>query len=239
MKQIQKEAFVGASYVERFEKNYKIRIPNEIKEPSDARFVPILHDSHASDKAISRAFEIINKFDDITEGIIKEYKKEPDILKSLNLKELITNFVEGHNSTEKLIRVYESFISYKNINPITYIYAKEHFNISKIFLDKIREINIESIKNKKLELDDETKEDFKFGVFVGLEPILVTTILSNFGRDNVALIQNYGKLIERYAHKIAKMYTKEYLEVTEINKPILTVENYSKLLSFIEAERNG
>lgn len=239
MKQIQKELFAGASYAEQFANDYRIRIPNEIKNPSDAKFVPVTHDSRAGDKAIIRASEIINKFYDITDKVIKEYKKNPNVLQDLNLKKLVLNFVQGHNSTEQLIKVYESVLSNGAINPITYIYAKEHFIIANIFLSKFREIDIESIKNKKLELNDSTKENFRLGIFIGLEPILVTAIFSALKRDDSILSQNYGKLVEQYARIVVKMYPDEYIKATKINKPILSADKYLKLLSVIEAERNG
>ncbi len=242
MKQIKKELLVGASYSERFAKAYKISIPKEIKKSSDAKFVPLPHSSHANDKAIGRASELISKFDEIAEEIIQKYNKYSNDLKYFDLGKIINKFKEGHKSTEQLIKVYESVLSGGDINPTTYLNAKRHFIIAKIFLDKFKEIkteDIERLKNKKLELNTEAeKENFKLGVFISLEPILVTAILSTLERDNAALSQDYGKLIDEYNHIVAIRYPNDYLKATQLDKSVFPAGAYSKLLSLIKVERH-
>lgn len=239
MRQVQEQVLAGTSYTETFADDYQIRLPREIKKPTDARFLPITHDSRANDRAIAKAVEIIYKFDEVTEEVIGKYRKHWKELKYFDVKELLNRFVSGHQSTEQLIRVYESVLADSDINPITYIHAKRHFTVAQIFLNKFEEIDVEKITREELKIDEGQEGNFRLGVFVGLEPILVTALFSAMHRDDAKLSQAYGRLVDRYSHMVAAMYPKEYLQATALNKPAYPAEAYSKFLEYIEVARHG
>lgn len=238
-KQVQEQILVGTSYSERFAEQYHIKMPTAIKKPTDAKFLPRTHDNYASDKAIAKAYEIISKFDELSDDIVDRYRKHWKNMKYFNVQEILGDFKKGHESTEQLIRVYESVLSYGDINPTTYIHAKRHFMIAKIFIEKFKDIDFEKIKYEDLKLEDDKKENFKLGVFVGLEPILVTTLFSSSNRDDPELSQVYGKLVDKYSHMVAQMYPQEYLESAQLDKPSYTVSAYAKFVDYLEEERHG
>ncbi len=234
--QIQKEISTGLVYSERFAIQHKVRTPKMIKKLSDARFISKLHDNDANSKAVEAAFEIINDFDKYTDKIIKYYNKNPNLLDIKNLTSIIKKIKLEHNKMEFLLMPNPEIIN-QGINHILYIYAKQHFVISKIFFNLIDKIDLNDIKREKVNNFD--VERFKLGVFIGLESVLITSIFSPYGRDNSKLINNYGKLVEKYSHMIALNYPDEYINATNLNKPLIQIDIYQKLVSYIEANRNG
>ncbi len=239
MQQTQEQILVGTSYSDRFASQYRVRLPAEIKKPADARFESLVHGSHSSDRVISKAFGIILDFDEIATDIINGYRKDRKDLKNFDVKEIFRRFREGHESTGELISVYESVLDDGDINPTTYLNAKRHFTIAKIFLEKFGAIDISKINYDDLELDEGKEENFKLGIFIGLEPILVTSMFSALKRDDAELSQAYGKLIDRYSYMVATMYPSEYISATELNTPTMSARDYSKLLEYIRADRHG
>ena len=231
--QTQAQVVVGTSYSETFAQTHRIKIPTEIKIPSDARFIPKPHDGKASTKAIRRAAEIILDFDAVAESILKDYKKDwNDIIKSFNIKETLDRFTKQHNQIERLLTIVQkSVLDGGFINPITYLNAKRHFTISKIMLEKIKDI--ETIEGEV----DQDDEGFKLGLFLGLEPIFVISLFSASERNNRKLGQAYGNLVDKYSYMVAQMDTDEYIKSTQLDKPAYSTEEYSQFLSYLAEER--
>lgn len=239
MRQAQQEILVGTSYSEKLAKNYKIKLPDEIKKPTDARFLSTNRDSYANDKTVNKISRIIEDFDSFADSVVDRYTKYYDELKYFDVEKLINEFKNGHANAEKLIAVYESVLSNGDINPSTYLYTKRHFIIAKIFIEKFEHITVNKINVENLKMDNEDKKNgFKLGVFIGLEPLFVTTIFSASGRDNASLSQAYGKLVDYYSHIVAKMYPEEYLKATQLDKHPLPQNTYLKFLKYLESERH-
>ncbi len=237
MKQIPQEMVLGASYSKQFTRKYKVELPKEIKNPMDAKFSSIKHDDRVNSKAVSGISNIINNFD----KFVEKTKNQLNDLKQINQKDTINKFKNEFMNTEELIKIYESVLSKKVINPITYINAKRHFIIASIVINKIdiNKIDISKILTKKIIWNAGTYKIFGLGVFIGLEPLFVTTIFSASERDNATINQTYAKLVDRYSHIVATLYPKEYIEAIGLNHPPVFTDVYPKFLKYLKEERNG
>lgn len=238
---MQKEILAGASYSDIFAKDYKVRLPDTIEHPTSARFISTAHDSHANDRATAQAKRIVDRFEEVADEARHRINKHQKDLKLFNLPRILEEFRKSHRSAEQiLIEVHRSVMEGNTlINPTTYLHAHRHFVIAKIFIEKFDEMDLESIKDEKLDLTDEKRENFNLGMFVGLEPILVTAVFSSDGRDDAALSQKYGRLVDKYSNIVATMYPKEYIAAMDLNKPSFAATVYSKVVGYLEAERNG
>ncbi len=238
MKQKQIQIIIG--YSKTFTTLNEIEVPNEIKKGFDARFKSTTHDNKGNLKAISKGVEIIKNFDKFMDNIINRYKTYYKDFKYFNKNKLLSDFKKEYETVNKQItKIYDSILEDKTINLTAYFYAKKHSILTEIFLKKLEKININSIKITDLELKDENQDIFELGVFLGLEPILVTTMLSVSNRDDDNLNNIYGKLINKYSRIIAKLYPKEYIEATHLDKPLYPANTYSKFLKYLQVERNG
>ena len=118
--------------------------------------------------------------------------------------------------------------------------------MAQIYLNKAKEFEgrefdlfnlLESIKG------DDEEEQFKFGMFVGMEPLLVNGAIIAYRKfnDNDFLLK-YKKLVERFFIFVAEEYSKNYLEKILQNPTKMSekevVERYNIIAKITQESRS-
>ncbi|MGI0141925.1 MAG: hypothetical protein ACREBF_04750 [Candidatus Micrarchaeales archaeon] len=237
-KQQMEQIFLGTSYSERFAQQRNIRLSSVIKTRSDARFIPTNHTQYANERAIGDISGIILKFDEFAKRFFDNAKEDIEAFKALDKKEILQRFLKGHDDTGKLIQVFETVLSDGEINPITFVNARRHFVIANIFVKKLQGVDLDKIVDDGIKLEEKDRIEFELGMFAGLEPLFVTTMLSSLKEDDYELNHAYGILVDRYSNFVARTFPEEYIKASGLDKPSYSVAHYHKFLDYLEAERH-
>ena len=162
--------------------------------------------------------EFIRDFDENTEDYLKESKDNIDF-EELDIDEIVENAKRGHRETgEVLTQVKENLLN-EELNPTVYFMTTKHFSMSKIFLEIMEESNIELEELNQTDLDNESeKENFKLGVFLALEPILVTSAIVADMKEDEDFLDDYSQLMDRFSFLFSRRYRDEYEKETSLDE---------------------
>jgi uncharacterized protein YozE (UPF0346 family) len=233
----------ASSSAEIFKKKYGIsQYPTEIKHPMDSRLAIRERNSIGKESlAHSEARLYITEFDSlITPKVLDALKTNLDILDSFDYIKVIDEAKKNNKKIEQLLTdVSMSVLSY-DINPALYFAAKKHFIITKVALESINgSPNIAELKKTIAKgLSEKQMVDFKFGIFIGLEQVAVTTAFSPKNRDDFEFISKYTELTDRYAYYISEKLPVEYLKATQLYGTAYSDNTYLKFSKELGEDRN-
>jgi hypothetical protein len=236
---MQEQVLLGTSYYERLVSEYKVRLPNTIKTVSDAKYLTMAHESHISDKINTKTMEMVLDFENFAAEIFDKARRHIKEFKNVDVREALVRFTNDHAATAQLIEVQESVLAKNDTSMLTYLNAKRHFTIARIFLKKLQEIDLTKLDISELKLEREHRENFELGLFIGLEPMFVIGVFAPLNRDDYRLGRAYAKLVDRYSHIVAKLYTEDYLSDTGLLERKYPANTYARFLEYLQAERNG
>lgn len=222
-----------------------------IRSSSDARVINMQHVDYLDDKAYYMAKAIITNFDDyvskLRKRLIKSYKRIGKIkfsFKSEKEGTFLSVKSDSENFKINITYIFPKVID--DVNPELYYVAKKHMIMAQIYLNKAKEFEgrefdlfnlLESIKG------DDEEEQFKFGMFVGMEPLLVNGAIIAYRKfnDNDFLLK-YKKLVERFFIFVAEEYSKNYLEKILQNPTKMSekevVERYNIIAKITQESRS-
>ncbi|OKY77794.1 MAG: Aspartate-semialdehyde dehydrogenase Acd [Candidatus Methanohalarchaeum thermophilum] len=163
----------------------------------------------------STSKELIENFDSKT----KEYFEEIDEneLKKEKIEETVNEMKKNHASIGKKIEVKKPIVDKREIEPNIYFMAKKHHTIAEIVYEKIesydKDIDL-SGQYREIKKKEGLPEIFKLGVFVTLEPYLVSSLLIASREEDLDYIMNYREILDDVSYLFSRMFREEYKEKT-------------------------
>ena len=208
---------------------------NNVKSRAENRESP-------TDKIYGVAIGILGDFDNFVSKNIKEELTmyapvfETEILNKGKLPILLKDFKEAvRKSHDQIIQIEPTLDN--DVDKLLYLLVRRHSKIANIIMKKYdgSDISIEWFKmhfEKLRNNDPEEIQRHALGVFVALEPILVSAALSNFKFANPKFLANYERLVNRFARVVARLYPLEYADEMGLNQVKEHLNIYSKF--FVE-----
>jgi len=228
-----------------------IKFPSEIRKKFDVYLKTRVKDRARKFSYINEAYtnskNILLNFDNFSDKIFKQIFKPK--IKKREIKKIVKNIQNNLKEVSEeykeldiwLTTIHESFLS-EPINPIVYFLAKKHYILAKIAINSVKKLSeddilkiVKSISEKSLK---ENSEWLIVGVFIGLEPIFVSSLIIAGGRRDYDFISSYNNLINRYLPLVSRNFIEDFLKETEISKNIYGIDAYHKFVSELQVDRH-
>lgn len=215
-----------------------LNLPSEIGGSRDVYLKSRSQNRRAPEQINSMYTQVkkfILEFDEKTKGYFKEFKEMELEEENFDIENVVEKAREGHKESRELLTKVNKEELILN-NPSIYFTAYKHYKLSSIYLkmmeDITEEVDLEEVVGK---IDYDKKiEEFRLGIFLALEPILINSIVIADDRGDNQFINTYEELLDRFAFQFTRTFREKFEQETGFQKIRMEKEDVDQL-----AEREG
>lgn len=177
------------------------------------------------------ARETVCNFEDETHEWVEDLNRED--LREKSIGEILDEAFDNHRMTEDLLEVQKTLMENREASPDIYFMARKHYVLAKVLLKFLEERKDEISLDEAFEKIKENEyglEAFKLGVFVGMEPILVSSLILASLTGDEEYINQYSRILDKVSFIFSRNFEEEIREEIDVPKKDFSSEEKKRII---------